>query len=298
MPHVSVHYKVYLPAGHHRQPRNASATLEPNPSSEVDVTDPGNISPLYLPQLSYVAGGQTMTSELLFWSVTDGANGQTYPAGPLTQPVGDNPLTITAWYYPIGGVGTGPTSIIVDAFSAVRGSFIDDTFVTVTSDPALTSSANVVGVVPTSRPETLQAAASVSSTSEPFSRWQSFGAGTASGNLLNVPVGASGVAIAFYEATAGIPLPRLPKGDYGIVGTIIGGPAVDGDGGIIVNGVFHHIDPWGPLLVALIDASLIVGYSSKLTGTYSAQARHLATSAVLQTIREITPVIEKGLQQK
>ncbi len=45
MPHVSVHYKIYLPEGHHRQPRNASYTLEPNPSSEVDVTDPGNDHP-------------------------------------------------------------------------------------------------------------------------------------------------------------------------------------------------------------------------------------------------------------
>ena len=51
MPHVSVHYKIYLIAGHHRQPRNTSAELEPNPPSEVDVTNPGNITPLYIPQL-------------------------------------------------------------------------------------------------------------------------------------------------------------------------------------------------------------------------------------------------------
>ena len=41
MPHVSVHYKVIIPAGHHRQPRNANGELEPYPSSEVDVDEPG-----------------------------------------------------------------------------------------------------------------------------------------------------------------------------------------------------------------------------------------------------------------
>src|SRR5580704_6695092 len=105
MAHVSVHYKIYLTAGHHRQPRNASAELEPNPSSEVDVTNPGNITPLFISQLPYTYNGSSGLAQLMFWSVTDGTNGQVLPAGPLTQAVGANPLTITAWYLPIGGVG-------------------------------------------------------------------------------------------------------------------------------------------------------------------------------------------------
>ena len=64
MPHVSVHYKIYLTAGHHRQPRNTNAELEPNPPSEVDVTDPGNITPLYIPQLPFTWESQPALSQL------------------------------------------------------------------------------------------------------------------------------------------------------------------------------------------------------------------------------------------
>jgi hypothetical protein len=296
MPHVSVHYKIYLTAGHHRQPRNASSTLEPNPPSEVDVAQPGNITPLYIPQLPFMDGTTPALSQLLFWSVTDGVNGQTFPAGPLTQPVGANPLTITAWYFPIGsGTGNG-TAIIDDAFSAIAGNFIDDTFVTVTSDPSLTSDANVVGEVPTASAETLVAYASVASTTEPFLKWMSFSAGTASGTTLDVPAGSDGLAIAFYERPQGVPPPNLNVGRYEIGGIVVGGVIFDGGGGIILNGVYHPVDPWGPLLVALTQASLIVAASKGLSQSFRVQGSQLATRAVVETIRTALPVIEKGFQ--
>jgi hypothetical protein len=292
MSHVSVHYKIYLTAGHHRQPRNANATLEPNPSSEVDVADPGNITPLYIPQLPFLLNGTPELSQLIFWSVTDGVNGQTFPAGPLTQAVGTNPLTITAWYFPVGG-GPGPTSIIDDAFSAIAGNFINDTFVTVTSDPTLTADANVVGVVPTTKPETLQAAANVASTSEPFNKWVTFQAGSASGNVVNVTAGATGIAIAFYEQTSGIPV-RIRPGSYEIGGTVIGGVAVDGGGGIIINGVLHPVDPWGPLTVSLAQASLITAGAERFPSSFSQEAGRIATAAVLNAIKQAIPAIESG----
>ena len=43
MPHVSVHYKIYLSEAHDRQPRNASYLLASNPSNEMTVSDPGMI---------------------------------------------------------------------------------------------------------------------------------------------------------------------------------------------------------------------------------------------------------------
>ncbi len=290
MPHVSVHYKIYLIAGHHRQPRNTSAELEPNPPSEVDVTNPGNITPLYIPQLPYLSDGTEEFAQLLFWSVTDGTNGQTYPAGPLTQPVGANPLTITAWYFPIGGDGNGGPAIIDDAFSAAKGDFIDDTFVTVTSDPSLTNQANVVGIVPTTQAETLQASASVMSTTEPFSKWLSFNAGTPSGNTIQVPAEAEGIAIAVYERS-NVKL-NPPGGQYEAGGFIIGGVAVDGGGGLVVNGVYHPVDPWGPLMVSLAQASLAV-VGSRAMGRIGGEVRHLAAQAVLQLIRAALPGIEK-----
>ena len=92
MPHVSVHYKIYLIA---RPPpattQRELAELEPNPPSEVDVTNPGNITPLYIPELPYMQNGTPELAQMMFWNVTDGTNGQIYPAGPLTQPVGAKP---------------------------------------------------------------------------------------------------------------------------------------------------------------------------------------------------------------
>lgn len=293
MSHVSVHYKIIVPAGHHRQPRNQGGELEPNPSSEVDVNNPGNITPLYIPQIPYSINNQAGLAQMLFWSVTDGTNGQTSPAGPLTQPVGANPLTITAWYYPISGPGVGSgDAIIDDAFSAVKGDFIDDTFVTVTSDASLTDQANVVGVVPTKVAETLQAFASVTSTTEPFSKWVSFGAGTASANTLNVPAKSNGIAIAIYESAVRVPL--NPKNPGGVIyGTIIGGVAVDGGGAIVINGVPHPVDPWGPAMIALLNASLASAGSRAMDRAIGVQVRQLAAKSVLQSIKAAMPEIEK-----
>jgi hypothetical protein len=297
MPHVSVHYKIYLSAGHHRQPRNLSSELEPNPSSEVDVTDPGNIVPLYIPQLPYLSNGVPELAQLLFWSVTDGTNGQTHPAGPLTQSVGASPLTITAWYFPVGGGnGNGSTFIIDDAFSAVKGDFIDDTFVTVTTDPSLTSDANVVGIVPTAKAETLQASAAVASTTEPFSKWLSFGAGIPGGNTINVPASASGIAIAVYERSGTVL--NVPSRQYEIGGFLIGGVAVDGGGAIVINGKPHPVDPWGPLVVSLAQASLIVVGSSGASRSIVSEGRHLAAKSALESIKQAIPRIEKQLQGK
>ncbi len=85
-------------------------------------------------------------AKLLFWSVTDGSNGQVLPPASFNQTVGSSPLNITAWYFPISGPGQwgGPGSAIIDdAFSANLGRFIDDTFVDVTSDPTLTNDGRV-----------------------------------------------------------------------------------------------------------------------------------------------------------
>lgn len=292
MSHVSVHYKIYLPAGHHRQPRNASAQLEPNPPSEVDVSTPGNITPLYIPQLPFVQNGTAGLAQLLFWSVTDGVEGQTFPAGPLTQAVGANPLTITAWYYPIGGGGPGASAIIDDAFSAIKGDFIDDTFVVVTSDASLTTQANVVGVLPTKTALSLQAMASVATTTEPFSKWLSFNAGSASGNQLEVPAGANGIAIAIYERPQ-VGSFKPPRGEGLAGGTIIGGVAVDGGGAIIINGIPHPVDPWGPLMVSLARASLTVAGSRGLERTIAENVQSLAGQSVLHTLKQAIATIEK-----
>ena len=295
MPQVTVHYIIYLTSGHHRQPRNTSSQLEPNAPTLADISDGGSIQPIYIPQLAYTQNGTPELAQMMFWSVTDGINGQVFPAGTLpTQWVGVNPLTITAWYYPTGGGGNGGTAIIDDAFSALLGTFIDDTFVTVTSDPSLTNEANVVGIVPTTDAEILLAAPSVPSTTEPFSKWLSFDAGTPSGDTINVPAGADGIAIAVYQRTSVSLGPS--SGRYGIYGTLIGGVAVDGGGSIVINGVPHPVDPWGLMVVSLVQISLVTAGSGALGSELGAHARRIAAAGALRLIREALPNIEKEAQ--
>jgi hypothetical protein len=298
MPHISVHYKMYIPGGHHRQPRNTSAELELAPSGEFDITNPGNATPNYFAQLPYTLGGGSGIAGLVFWSITDGTNGKVYGASPLTQPVGANPLTITAWYWPITGPGVGNgggSAILDDAFSANLGRFIDDTFVIVTNNPALTPNANIIGIVPTNVAQVLVAAHSVASTTEPFAQWICADAGTAAGDTVNVPAGANGVAIAVYQRSDVIL--NLPR-EYEIGGIIIGGVRVDGGGAIIINGVPHPIDPWGPLMLRLVRSGLIAAAATSLDKQVAAQIGHLAAQDAMQAIKQGMQALEQYGKKK
>ena len=293
MPHVSIHYKMKVPAGHHRQPRNTGSELSLAPSAEFDVTTPSVTTPSYFPQLPYTLGGGSGLAQLLFWSITDGASGRVAPAGPLSQNVGTASLVITAWYWPISGPGggDGPPVLLIDAFSAAQGRFIDDTFVTVTSDPSLTTQANVAGSVPTSSAQVLTANGSVPSTGEPFSEWIDVGGGTAAGPVLQVPAGTIGFAVAVYDQPDR-PLVRIPD-DYRIGGTLIGGVAVDGGGFIIVGGKPIPIDPWGPMLLRLVQSALVAAAAKGLEGGGSADIPQLAARDALAVIRRAVPQFEK-----
>ena len=207
---------MFLPGGHHRQPRNTTIDLDLAPTAGGDVPTGGSSTPPFFPELPYTLGAGTGMAQLEFWSVTDGTNGQVLPPSSFTQTVGSLPLSITAWYFPISGpgVGSGGPEIIDDAFSAIQGRFIDDTFVDVTSDPSLTSDANVVGVVPTAIAETLVAHSAVVSTTEPFSKWVMNGMfGPVGNTTLQVPKGTVGIAVAVYQSS-GIttkPPPSVPS---------------------------------------------------------------------------------------
>jgi hypothetical protein len=293
MPQVSVFYKMYLPAGHHRQPRNVNADMNLAPQSGGDVPNPGTHTPTYFPELPYAIAGGSGMAKLLFWNVTDGTHGQVLPPVAFTQQVGANPLTITAWYFPISGPGTGGGSAIIDdAFSAALGHFIDDTFVTVTSDPSLTSNANVVGVVPTTNAVTLEANASVVSTPEPFSQWILNDALMLTGTrTLDVARGTSGIAIAIYQKQEPVVI-RPPY--YEVGGTVIGGVAVDGGGYIIVGGVPHPVDPWGPLFVRLIRSAIVTVEARGMDKKIGAQVQQLAAQDALAAIKDVIPAFEKN----
>jgi hypothetical protein len=167
MPQVTDFYKC-MPAGTIAS-RATNADMNLAPQSGGDVTNPGVHTPPFSPELPYTIPAGSGMAKLLCWNATDGTHGQVLPPVACTQQVGANRLTITGLYFPISGpgvVGDG-SAIIDDAFSAALGHFIDDTFVTVTSEPSLTSDANVIGVVPTTNAVTLEASASVASSRSP-----------------------------------------------------------------------------------------------------------------------------------
>ena len=83
----------------------------------------------------------------------------------------------------------------------------------------------------------------------------SFGAGKANNDVLQVPANSVGIAIAIYQRS-NVTLDG-PGRQYEAGGYIVGGVAVDGGGGLVVNGVYHPVDPWGPLVVSLVQASLV-----------------------------------------
>jgi hypothetical protein len=66
MPHVTVSYKMYLPGGHHRRPRNTSVELDLGPTGGADVANPGNITPQFFTQLPYTVGNASGLAKLLF----------------------------------------------------------------------------------------------------------------------------------------------------------------------------------------------------------------------------------------
>jgi len=254
MPHVTTHYRVYVTAGHHRQPRNGVTWIEPNPQSDAEVVAGTTITPYAPPHLAYTADGGDQVATFLFWSATDGTNGQTTTNQTLHQTVDTIPMTLTAWYLPPGGIGGNGTGYIVDAFSDALGDFVDDTFVTVVGDPALTTEANVVGIVPTSTAETLVANGGVH-TGESFEHWIG---GSASGDHDVLAAGTSGVAIASYHRQQ-ITLPKTHVPSEGVI--ILYGVIQDGGGAILKLGGHGGpvpVGPWGPF-AEVIGRAVAVG---------------------------------------
>lgn len=237
MTHVDIAARLIQPAGHHRQPRtSASWVALPGGSSFESLAGTFvNATASVVPDAQFV-----------FWSASDGGNGQTTASTTIHQLVGSGSLAVTAWYLPVGGDGPpGASGYLLDAFSVAHGDFIDDTFVDVTSDASLTSDANVVGWVPTVRTQTLEAHGSVSSTSESFERWIGIPAADRSATALE---GASGFGIASYrKAEIVIPVFQVPKEGW----LVFGGIAVDGGGFVIPiggGGGGGPVGPWGPFM--------------------------------------------------
>jgi hypothetical protein len=287
MPHVTTHYRVYVAEGHHRQPRNGVTWIEPNPQSDAEVVAGTTITPYAPPQLAYLSNATPQVASFLFWSATDGTNGQTTTSQTLHQTVASNPMTLTAWYLPPGGIGNGNGSgYIVDAFSDALGDFVDDTFVTVVGNPALTTEANVVGIVPTSSAQELVATGSVH-TGETFEQWIG---GSPSGEHDTLAAGTSGVAIATYHKQE----IQLPKGHVPSEGVIIlFGVTQDGGGAVLPlgGGGPVPVGPWGPFALAVSRAISVGSLSHGMHG--AGEIGQLAASEVMAAAKQLAEDVQR-----
>jgi hypothetical protein len=276
MTHVDINARLIQVAGHHRQPRSSASWTALPGGSSFDATPSSFVN---------ATAGPVPDAQFVFWSASDGANGQTTSSTSVHQQVGPAALTLTAWYLPIGGDGTpGPTGFLIDAFSVAHGDFVDDDFVTVTSDPSLTSQANVAGFVPTTRAQTVEAFTSVASTGEAFEQW--IGAPAVDRDA-TFAAKTDGFAIATYKKSD----VHLPKVDVPREGWIIfGGIDVDGPGWVIPiggggGGGGGPVGPWGPFMERVSKAFAAGALGASLKGKRGLQMQLLAAEELAGAAR-------------
>jgi hypothetical protein len=289
MTHVETHYRIIVAAGHHRQPRSTSSWIEPTPPSTSEQVQGTPYTPFAPAHLAYTAdGGDAALARFVFWSVTDGTNGSTSESQQLHQVVTAAAMTVTAWYVPEGGGGQppGPPFMFVDAFSDAIGDFVDDTFVTVTSDPSLTHDANVVGEVPTTVAETLHAAPSIH-TGEGFEHWIG---GTSSDADDSVPAGYGGIAIATYQRGP-VVIPKVPVDKQeGVI--ILWGIVNDAPGAVLGPNGPVPVDPgWGSYLQRVAQAAAVGSMGAKMRG--GSAVTKVALAEVASATKALTAEVGK-----
>ena len=299
MPHVSIHYRIYLGASHRRRPRNPQPWVEPYPPSEVDVVSGGVITPFAPPTLPYTpSGGSTVQPGFVFWSVSDGSGGRTQTSQALTETVAASPLTIIAWYYlpPGGGPNGNGTAVLIDAYSVLHGNFVDDDFVTVTSDASLSAAVNVEGVVPTAVAETVQAFGHIP-TGEGFDDWVSSPGGTSAvGDLLTAPAKSGGLAIATYRRLG----PTVPRVDLPREGVMVLFGVVNDGGGLVIpiggGGGPVPVGPWGPFVARILAAVGLHAGASGLSPHGATRIREAADGEIAHAAQELADAARKGFR--
>jgi len=289
MPHVTTRYRIVVAAGHHRQPRNSTKWLEPYPANEVEAIPGTALSEFAPPQLSYTDGGATATASFLFWSAGDGTDGQTSTSPTLSTTVGTTPLTLVAWYLPIGGdPGTGSSGYVIDAFSDALNDFVDDDFVSVSPDASLTSDANVVGWVPTASAEELKAVPGSIHTGETFEQWIG---GMPTADIDDLAAKSSGYAIATYHRRS-VPIPKVDD-RYAQFVQILWGIVNDAPGAVLGPNGPIPIDPgWGSLLERVARAAVLASAGAHVKG--SAEVRRIALNEVQAAVKELGAALERG----
>jgi hypothetical protein len=240
--------------------------------------------------------GDLQTGKFAFWSVTGASDGpfvstqNTVHAG-----VGSSDIHATAWYIPEGGGGPGGPGLTIDAFDVALGNFVDDDFVDVVSDPALTLQANNDGFVPTVSAEDVRSYTAIHSV--PFEDWTVIpmpDGETVSARDLEAAPNTSAIAFAFYQpAKKGSSGRRFDVTVPSESTWVSWGVMVDG-GGPTGRG---PVDPWGPLIRQLAAGLALADAVSMVERDLRAPLADLAARQVESSARNIARSIELHAEQ-
>lgn len=257
MPDVTTQYRMFVPRRRRIGGGGSAIDLVPPTTNSVSGDAAGSAPDTI--EVHY-PGPQSDAGEanFAFWSVQGSSDGE-YTARPGTPGnvvsvhTASDPVTMTAWYvYHGGGNGNGATELETDAFLVDENAFVDPTPIqSVTPADAWDHSDWQEFVHTDAEAADVYALESVVDPNELFETWYTLeGGSTAAGQTLQVPKGDNGIAIATYRIPPGQTPVKPPRGHEGVVGTIVGGVAVDGGGGVIVGGHYHPVGPWNPFLAA------------------------------------------------
>ncbi len=279
MPTVSAVDRIFTRAPHHRRPRSAAgaAWVDAEPVC-VNPSMPGPGAPYTVPcaspQPSTISWPDAAhTGRFGAWTIGDGVYGRADgPTSTITDRVGDRATTVAAWYYPAAVVDDtgGAGERLVDELLLTTQTLLDDDFVTVVGDPALTSQANTDGWVSTASARQLQARPTIGLLQ--FDRWLFLGAGSPTPipgqTQFDVAAGTSGVALAAYL------LPILDTVPSGVPPYV---PHLVLDEAVALQAVRNHppADPLGGTLAQLAANALIRDAASSLNATTAGEVAKL-----------------------
>jgi hypothetical protein len=259
MPNVTTQSKMFIPrrrriGGGGTMIGIVDPTTNPDPDPVAHVQGVESSVLVHYPK----PDSEARPANFAFWSIVGSADGE-YTVRPKNPEKGidvnldsGTNMTATAWYIFAGSGGNGgPTELETDAFLVDREEFVEPTPIESVTPAGAWDPSDVREFVFTAEPSKVEALDSVVDPGEHFEQWYSLEGEAAPGpdRDLNVPEGDSGIAVATYR----IPPPThvVPSREPGLVGTLVGGVAHDGDGGIVVGGHYHPIGPWEPFLAAL-----------------------------------------------
>jgi hypothetical protein len=253
VPNVTTQYRMFVPRRTRIGGGGAAIDLVPASinfvSGDTHATAPETID-LHYPN----PDSPNAPANFAFWSVTGSSDGEyTSRPGtsgnPVTVHTDSGPVTMTAWYIFAGGGGgpggPGTDELETDAFLVDQNPFVEPTPIASVAPPAAWDPTDVQEFVFTDD-QACQVTArdSVVDPAQHFETWYALeGDSTPAGDVLDVPQGDNGIAVATYRIPPHVKH-TFPGTGKEIGGTLVGGVARDGGGGIIVNGHFHPIGPW------------------------------------------------------